>query len=213
MQFLMSARADDVAGSAAAVRDDTFRRHEGIDILFHWATAAFVLILIGTGLLMRMGLQFSWRDFHWISGVGITLLVAFHLLRSLFWKKLRTIWFTMAELRQRQVGKYSVMQKCMHHALAFVVLMTIVTGLLMLKRIQTPLLARDPSMFSQGTWDLVYALHDVATVLAATLVVIHVYFALIPENWMYLRAMITGRMSRADQRARVAALLKDGRRT
>ena len=99
----------------------------------------------------------------------------------------------------------------MHHALGLVVLAAVCTGLVMLKKIQTPLLVRDPYILDLHTWGWIYVVHGLAAVSAITLVMIHIYFGVIPENRMYLRAMITGRMSRADQRARVTAILNGGR--
>jgi cytochrome b subunit of formate dehydrogenase len=99
----------------------------------------------------------------------------------------------------------------MHHALALLVFTSMCTGLVLLKKIGIPLLPRNPDLLSLRAWGWVYVVHDLAAVSAVTLVMIHVYFGVIPENRMYLKAMISGRMSRADQRARVTAFLKGGR--
>lgn len=205
----MAASADSIPARAARpARDDSFLRHARIDRLFHWFTAACVLTLMATGLLPHMGLDFSGTSLHWMTGLTLTVLVLFHLGRSFFWKKVRTIWFTRAELQAKQLGKYSVAQKFMHHALAMLIFTSMCTGLVMLKKIGIPLLARNPQLLSPQDWGLVYVIHGLAAVSAITLVMIHVYFGLIPENRMYLKAMINGRMSRADQRARVSAFLK-----
>ena len=72
-------------------RDDTFQRHARIDRLFHWCMAASVLMLMATGLLPHMGLNFSGLTLHWVAGIILTLLVVFHLARSFYWKKVRTL--------------------------------------------------------------------------------------------------------------------------
>lgn len=187
-------------------RSDRVLRHAGIDRLFHWLTAACVLTLLATGLLPHVGVQFDWTAIHWITGLALVVLVVFHMLRSLVWRRLRAMWFSIAELRTHQVGKYSVAQKLMHHAMTLMVLCAVVTGLLMLKKIRTPLLVRDPYVFSAHTWGIIYVVHGLAALTAITLVIVHVYFGLIPDNRMYLRAMITGWMSRGEQRARVAGI-------
>ncbi|HTY48572.1 MAG TPA: cytochrome b/b6 domain-containing protein [Steroidobacteraceae bacterium] len=196
--------ADRAAGSPR--RADLVRRHAGIDRLYHWLTAACVLVLLATGLLPHAGIAFDWVNLHWTTGIVLIALTLFHLLRSLIWKQVRTIWFTVAQLRGQQVGKYSVAQKLMHHAMGVMVLCAVVTGALLLKKISTPLLVRDPYLFGAGTWGIIYAVHGLAAVSAVTLVMVHVYFALRPENRMYLLAMLTGRMSRADQRERVRGI-------
>ncbi|HTY94568.1 MAG TPA: cytochrome b/b6 domain-containing protein [Steroidobacteraceae bacterium] len=187
-------------------RAETVQRHAGIDRAFHWLTAACMLLLMATGLLPHVGIRFEWLPLHWTTGIGLTALVVFHLVRSLVWKNIRTIWFSVAALRARAVGKYSVAQKLMHHAMSLIVLATVITGLLMLKKISTPLLVRDPYIFSLSTWGYVYVIHGLAAIGAITLVIAHVYFGLLPQNRMYLRAMVSGWMTRRDQRARVAGI-------
>jgi formate dehydrogenase subunit gamma len=187
-------------------RSDRVLRHAGVDRLFHWLTAACVLTLMATGLLPHVGVQFDWVGIHWITGLALVVLVTFHILRSVIWRRLRAIWFSIAELRTHQVGKYSVAQKLMHHAMTVMVLCAVATGVLMLKKIRTPLLVRDPYLFGADTWGVIYVIHGLAALSAITLVIVHVYFGLIPENRMYLRAMISGWMSRREQRARVAGI-------
>jgi len=167
-------------------------RHAGIDRLFHWFTALTVLTLMATGLLPHLGMPFDWIEVHWIAGLALVALTVFHILRALFWQHFRTIWFGAAER-----NKYSVAQKLMHHAMALMVLAAVCTGLLMLKKISTPFLARDPYFLAMSTWGIVYVIHGLAALAAVTLVIIHIYFALIPENRRYLRAMVYGWMTRS----------------
>jgi formate dehydrogenase subunit gamma len=200
----MAVAADRI--QALPPRSETIQRHAGIDRAFHWLTAACVLTLMATGLLPHVGIHFEWLSLHWITGIAQTALVVFHLVRSFVWKKLRSMWFSVAELRGHSIGKYSIAQKLMHHAMSLIVLSSVITGLLMLKKIATPLLVRDPYVFSPSTWGYVYVIHGLAAVGSITLVMVHVYFGLLPQNRMYLRAMISGWMTRKDQRARVAGI-------
>jgi formate dehydrogenase subunit gamma len=187
-------------------RSETIQRHAGIDRAFHWLTAVCVLALMATGLLPHLGVHFEWLWLHWTTGIALTVLVAFHLIRSLIWKNLRAIWFSAAEFRTHTIGKYSVAQKLMHHAMSLIILAAVVTGLLMLKKIVTPFLVRDPYIFTPSTWGYIYVIHGLAALASITLVLVHVYFGLIPQNRMYLRAMVSGWMTRRDQRARVAGI-------
>ena len=184
---------------------DRIVRHAAVDRAFHWLTAITILTLMGTALLPILGVRFDWSPIHWVAGVILILLTIFHLLRSMAWRKLRSIWFTAGELRREQVGKYSAAQKLMHHAMGLMALSAVVTGALMLKKIRTPFFERDPYVFGFDTWGVIYVIHGLAALAAVTLVMIHIYFALIPENRMYLRAMLRGWITRQEQREHVAA--------
>jgi cytochrome b subunit of formate dehydrogenase len=187
-------------------------RHAGIDRLFHWLTAFAVLILMATGILPHVGVHFDWVAIHWVTGLALTVLVVFHIVRSLFWQHLAAIWFTVGEFRARRAVKYSIAQRLMHHAMGLMVLAAVVTGLLMLKKIRTPFFLRDPYFLGAGSWGVVYFIHGLAALAAVTLVMIHIYFALIPENRRYLRAMIRGWMTREEQREHAAGSLPAGKK-
>lgn len=180
---------------------DRVQRHAGIDRLFHWLTALAVLTLMATGLLPHAGLRFDWVAVHWMTGLALTALVIFHILRSVLWQRLANM-FSLAVRGNAVRSKYSVAQKLMHLAMTLMALSAVVTGLLMLKKIRTPLLLRDPYYLNADTWGVVYFIHGLAAIVAVTLVMVHVYFALIPENRAYLRAMIRGWMTREEDRAR-----------
>lgn len=175
------------------------QRHAGIDRLFHWLTAGSVLTLMATGLLPVMGVKFDWVVVHWIVGCVLIVLVVFHIVRSLIWQRFRTMWFSGPELVRKEVGKYSVAQKLMHLAMTFMILGATITGATMLAKMDTPLWKRDPYLLSQETWGAIYVIHGLAALAAVTLVMVHVYFSLLPENRMYLRAMIKGWITRQEQ--------------
>jgi cytochrome b subunit of formate dehydrogenase len=184
--------------AAAAPPGSRVQRHAGIDRLFHWLTAVSVLTLMCTGLLPVLGVQFDWVVIHWITGCVLIVLVVFHIVRSLIWQRFRTMWFSGEELARKQVGKYSIAQKLMHIAMTLMILGAVITGAFMLAKMDTPLWKRDPYVLSQATWGAVYVIHGLAALAAVTLVMIHVYFGLLPENRMYLRAMIKGWITRQE---------------
>lgn len=195
----MAVAADRVADLAPPA--DGVVRHAGIDRAFHWLTAASVLTLMATGLLPHVGVHFNWLPTHWVAGLVLVALVVFHILRALVWQRLRAMWFSLPAGRARGPEKYLLAQKLMHAALGLMVLGAVITGLLMLKKIRTPLLVRDPYFLSAHNWGIVYFFHGLAAVCAVTLVMIHVYFALRPENRGYLRAMVIGWMTPEEERA------------
>lgn len=190
---------------------DILIRHSLPDRVLHWIMACCVLTLMGTAMLPILGIKFSWVTTHWITGLVLTAAVLMHLLRSLHWSRLKRMWLGPRDIRDAletlawffrlrnsapRPGKYSPAQKFIHFAFAVLILAAIVTGLLMMVKIDTPLWKRDPYLFSAATWGIIYVIHGVAAVILITVIMLHVYFALRPEKRFYLRAMIQGWISR-----------------
>jgi cytochrome b subunit of formate dehydrogenase len=189
-------------------------RHSLIDRLFHWITAISVLILLFTAFLPIVGIKFSWVTLHWVSGIVLGLVILAHIVRSFFWQDLRSMWFGIRDIKETiatflwllnlkpgalcKSGKYSPAQKLMHHGVSVFVLVTIITGLLMMVKIDTPFWERDPYWLSDQSWGIVYVSHGLAALFLMSIVMIHIYFSLRPEKLMYLRSMISGWLSRAE---------------
>ena len=177
-------------------------RHAAVDRLFHLVTALTVLLLLATSLLPVLGVKFSWVTIHWITGVVLSLAVVFHAVRATFWQKLRCMWIGMRDVRDTMKGappgKYSLAQKLMHHALGLAVVTAVVTGVAMLAKVDTPWWKRDPYFFAADTWGVIYLLHGLAALVSITLIMIHAYFALLPEKRLYLRAMQRGWITPAE---------------
>jgi cytochrome b subunit of formate dehydrogenase len=189
-------------------------RHTMIDRMFHWVTAVTVLILLFTAFLPIIGLKFSWLTAHWISGLALTGVVAAHIVRSCFWQDLRAMIFGLEDIKEIQAafgwllklqnsklvkpGKYSPAQKLVHLGVGLTIPITIVTGLLMMVKIDTPLWERDLYWLSDQNWGIIYVLHGFSALFLMVIVIIHIYFSLRPEKLMYTRAMLTGRLTRAE---------------
>jgi thiosulfate reductase cytochrome b subunit len=81
---------------------------------------------------------------------------------------------------------------------AAVVLAIIVTGLLMLAKIDTAFWRRDPYWLTDRQWGIVYTIHGLAAMAAITLVMVHIYLGVRPDKWWMTRSMFTGWIARAD---------------
>lgn len=189
-------------------------RHRLAERLFHWLMAACMLVLLVTGFLPVLGVNFAWVDPHWIAGVILTVLVLFHIVRALFFLSLSNIWIGWREFtgsvnavaaealgksnRNRKIGKYSVAQKGFHHAVAVVVIVAIVTGLVMMVGIDGPFWERNPFIISESSRGLVFVLHGFAGLISITMVMVHIYFAMRPEKMYMTRSMIRGWISREE---------------
>jgi formate dehydrogenase subunit gamma len=180
---------------------DKVQRHAGVDRLFHWVTAATMSVLLATSLLPIVGVRFAWVQIHWIAGLLLTLAVVFHILRALIVQKPKVIALTgadFAELSGARPGKYSLAQKLMHLAWVVAVLVAVATGLVLMVKAGTPLFTRDPYLLQLKTWGILTLLHDLAALLSVFLILVHVYFGLLPEKRMYLRSMVQGWVTREE---------------
>jgi formate dehydrogenase subunit gamma len=198
-------------GGSATV--DRIVRHASADRLLHWLSAACVLTLLGTAFLPIVGVEFGWVTIHWVTGLVLGVAVLLHVVRVLVRGTWGAMWIGRADLADmldvvgstlrhalptRRPGKYSVAQKLIHHAFTLVVLTTLVTGSLMLLRIDTPWWQRNPYLLADATWGIVYVLHGLAALMLVTMVMLHVYFALRPEKLKFTRAMIRGWITRGE---------------
>jgi formate dehydrogenase subunit gamma len=182
-----------------APEQDTMVRHAGIDRLFHWIMAVTMTVLLATSLLPLIGVRFGWYTIHWVSGLLLTVIILLHVVRALFWQRPASmLTLKSGDLAARGAGKYTLPQKLMHLAWTVAILVAIVTGLLLLQKAGVPFLARDPYARSLATWGFLTLLHDLAALLSVFLILVHVYFGVLPEKRAYLRAMVGGRISRAD---------------
>jgi len=179
--------------------------------LFHWVMAAAMFVLLFTAFLPIAGVRFAWVQWHWMAGLVLTASIAFHLVHATFFQDFWSIWITPSDIRElrneltRASGqdvpglkdaKYPLGNKLYHMAIVFAGLGATLSGLLMMVRVRTPFLTRNPYLFVDRTWGLVYVAHGLAGVGLVGLVIAHVYFALRPEKLWVTRAMIFGWITR-----------------
>jgi cytochrome b subunit of formate dehydrogenase len=215
---VMSASQADVSvgpaqAAAAGCESGRIRRHHLADRLYHWAMAACVLTLLATAFLPIIGYKFEWLGLHWTTGVALTALVAIHIVRAVVWQDFWAMVIDFTDIRNgwRHIvrvlgagpapglpGKYNGLQKLYHTGIAVLVLAIIATGFLMLLKIDTPLWRRDPYRLSNDEWGVVYAVHGFAAMGLITLVMIHIYFAIRPDEWRLTRSMFRGWIWRSE---------------
>lgn len=182
-------------------------RHLFIDRALHWLMAASIFVLLGTSLLPVYGIKFSWVEIHWVTGLLLALTVLIHAIRSIVIKVPRHMWFGMSDVVEVfancrkdltglgtgiRPGKYSPPQKLLHLAVTILTLTAVVTGFMMMSKVDTFLWKRNPYWLSEGKWGIVYVLHDCAALFLITVIIIHVYFGLRPEKRIYTRSMLFG---------------------
>jgi cytochrome b subunit of formate dehydrogenase len=186
-------------------------RHSLAARAFHWVMAAAMFTLLFTAFLPRVGVRFSWVTYHWIAGVALTASVIFHVIHATFWLDFWAIWPDRADLEDtrkrvlrffgrpapppRRFAKYPLENKLYHGAILMTGLAVILTGGFMMFRVRA-LFPRNPYLFDDMTWGLMYVLHGLAGVGLIALIMVHVYFAIRPEKLDITKSMIFGSMDR-----------------
>lgn len=175
------------------------RRHELVDRVMHWVMAISVIVLLITGVLPIIGIEFAWLTVHWIAGLVLTAAVLFHIVRSVLQKDLKSVWISARDMREpfdtgTKPGKYTLAQKGMHAAVTVATVFVIASGLFMFAMIDTPWWDRTNAL-SEATLGWMFFLHGLSTLALIALVVFHLYFTLRPEKLFYLRSMVKGWIS------------------
>jgi cytochrome b subunit of formate dehydrogenase len=187
-------------------------RHSLTARLFHWIMAASMLTLLFTGFLPKVGVQFDWVTYHWIAGSVLTISIVFHIIHASFFMDFWSIWPDRIDMRdaarriRRFIGKpapppdrfakYPLENKLYHGAIIAAGMAAIFTGVFMMFRVRTIFFPRNPYLFSDMTWGMMYVLHGLAGVGLIALIMVHIYFGLRPEKRPITKSMILGWMSR-----------------
>lgn len=202
---------DGIETKALSADPGRVARHALIDVCFHWLAAISVLILLATGFLPIIGIKFAWVMSHWVSGILLAVLVLLHIVRAWFWQNMSSMFFGLEDIKEIRgikgpapgfsngerirSDKYLPPQKLMHHGVTILVIVTIISGCLMMVKIDTPWWQRDLYWLSADNWGIVYVAHGFAALLLLSVVMIHIYFALRPEKIAYLRSMISTKVT------------------
>jgi cytochrome b subunit of formate dehydrogenase len=195
---------------APAGLPDRIERHSMSARVFHWTMTVAMLALLVTAFVPVIGLQFAWVQIHWIAGVLLIVSVAYHTVHAIGWQdfwamyklgvsegmtSLKHIMSSRAPAPPKG-GKYPFDHRLYHHAIVVVSLGAIVTGVLMMLRIDTPFWSPNPYFLSDATWGVMYVVHGLSGVSLILLIASHIYFALRPEKRWITWSMIRGWIDR-----------------
>ena len=206
-----TAAETDALEAAAPDAPPRILRHSLAARFFHWSTSATMFVLLVTAFFPIVGLTFDWVPWHYWAGMIFTALIAWHVVHTAVWLDFWSIWAGPKDVPEfkalllRETGraadaprpaKYPLGNQLYHWILTLVGLLVIVTGLLMMFRIDTPFFAHDQYLIGERAWGWVYVLHGLVGVSLVGLVAAHVYFALRPDHWWLTKAMIFGWITR-----------------
>lgn len=193
----------------------------------HWIMAISIFLLLLSGFLIlhtevtiKPLFGLTWLVVHEIGAIVLTGYVIFHIGHVAYKGTWDTMWFTFTDLKDQLTRlknffsltdeyprqfKYPGAQKILHWSITLATLGLIVTGLVLLRRVNfRPLweATREFSLlgitFDMGTsariglvgWSFV--LHDLFAMGIVALVMGHIYFATRPQEWTISKSMITG---------------------
>jgi cytochrome b subunit of formate dehydrogenase len=187
-------------------------RHSLAARLFHWVMAAAMFALLFTAFLPKIGVQFPWVTYHWIAGLVLTASILFHIIHASFWMDFWSIWPDRIDMEDagrrwrratgkaapapRRFAKYPLENKMYHGVIVLAGLAVMLTGVFMMFRVRTPIFTRNPYLFGDMTWGLMYVLHGLAGVGLIALIMVHVYFAVRPEKLVITKSMVVGTLDR-----------------
>ena len=154
------------------------KRHSFAARAFHWVMAASMLTLLVTSFAPILGWRFDWVQIHWIAGLVLTVSIVYHIIHATFWLDFWSIWLNKEDVNEaitrfkraiggqapapRKAAKYPWDNKMYHTAIVLSALAAVPTGLFMMVRVRNPLFDRNPYLFSDGTWGVMYVLHGLS---------------------------------------------------
>jgi len=187
-------------------------RHGFAARMFHWVMAASMLTLLVTAFLPKVGVRFAWVEWHWIAGVVLTVSVIWHIIHASFFLDFWSIWPDKTDLEDgkrklnmmlgkggpapHKSAKYPLENKAYHGVIVLTGLAVILTGVFMIFRVRTNIFPRNPYLFSDMTWGMMYVLHGLAGIGLIALITVHIYFALRPDKLFITKGMVFGSMDR-----------------
>ncbi len=206
------AKAEAYSGGAtpevAARVPDRVARHSLAARMFHWIMAASMFALLITAFLPKVGVQFPWVTYHWIAGAVLTVSIIYHIIHATFFMDFWSIWPNKTDMEDasrrmkramgqdapppRRFAKYPLENKMYHLVIVLTGLAVIATGVFMMFRVRTAFFPRNPYLFGDMTWGLMYVLHGLAGVGLIALVMVHVYMAVRPEKFVITKSMVFG---------------------
>src|SRR6476469_3290570 len=162
------------------------QRHTLAARLFHWVMAAAMFVLLFTAFLPVVGVKFPWVQWHWIAGLVLTASIVFHIIHATFWLDFWSIWVGPKDIPEMKAellrefghdvpgpksGKYPLGNRLYHAAIVVTALGAVITGVLMMSRVRTPLFTRNPYLLGDATWGVTYVAHGLAGVALVGLVI------------------------------------------
>jgi len=190
------------------------QRHTMSARISHWILAVATFALLITAFVPILGLQFPWLTIHWVAGIVLTLYVIYHTVDTLMRGTWGEMWMGGREIREsvdrvkdffarredpeKRPGKWGAENKIFHHITGLAGVGVVVTGVLMMARVDTWFWQSNPYIFglSDSLWGWIFLLHGLTAVGFVGLLIAHIYFAVRPDKLWITRSMFKGWITR-----------------
>ena len=198
-----AARVPAAREAALACRADVPLDHGGVD-----ADAARHVVRADPRAAVRLG------QIHWIAGLVLTVSIVYHIIHASFWLDFWSIWLNkedaseaitrfkraMGGARRRRARPRNIRgtTRCITRPSCCRRSRPCRPGLFMMNRVETPLFVRNPYLFSDTTWGVMYVLHGLSGIGLVGLTIAHIYFAIRPEKLWITKGMVFGDISRQE---------------
>jgi cytochrome b subunit of formate dehydrogenase len=176
--------------------------------------ATAMMVLVFTAFLPIIGVQFAWVWWHWMAGLLLTASIIFHIVHASVFLDFWSIWVGPKDIPEAKAeilreigredipgprpGKYPLGNRLYHLVVMIAGLAVIATGILMMYRVRTGILPRNPYIMSDPAWGVTYVVHGLAGVGFVGLIIAHIYFAIRPEKLWITRSMLLGSITRRE---------------
>lgn len=202
------------AGPVPAGTPEHIQRHSFAARAFHWIMSAAMLTLLFSAFVPILGLDIpKWVTVHWIAGLVLIAAVVYHIVHAIGWQDFwsmmnigpsffkegfQTVRHVLSKNapEPERAGKYPFDHRLYHHSIIVVSLAAMVTGVIMMMRIDQPIFARNPYLISDQAVGVVFSIHGLAGVSLILLIATHIYFALRPEKRWITWSMVRGWIDR-----------------
>jgi len=202
------------AGSVPPGVPEHIQRHSFAARAFHWIMSASMLTLLLSAFVPILGMDIpKWVTIHWIAGLVLIAAVVYHIVHAIGWQDFwsmmnigpsffkegfETVRHVLSKSAPEpaRAGKYPFDHRLYHHSIIVVSLAAMVTGVIMMMRIDQPIFARNPYLISDQAVGVVFAIHGLAGVSLILLIATHIYFALRPEKRWITWSMVRGWIDR-----------------
>ena len=216
--YARKGKAHKAAAASVAGLPERITRHGKSARYSHWVLAAATLTLLITSFVPILGLDFpGWLTAHWVAGIVLGSYIVYHIVDTLVRLSWARMWIGVRDTVEsfsrtrsfmkgtdgdpaQRPGKWGIENKIFHHLTAVAGFGVVLTGILMMLRIDTWFWAANPYFrdITDSTVGWIFVIHGASAIGFVGLVMAHLYLALRPDKLWFTRSMFKGWITREE---------------